>query len=358
MFTGRSTPVARNRHAGPIAFALLMTTAVATVSACGTADSAPESGSRPTVKLALNPAQLQYLPIMLAIDRGYFRDAGVNVELTTYQGSANNQIPLLARGDIDLSPAVSGPSLFNQYDQGFRIKLLANLTAPRKGYRDGSVLVVRKDRWDTGEIRSPKDLEGRRVDGSAEGNPADFLMRQTLLSAGVEPADVKLEHRARTPVDSVEFLRNRTVEATVISEPAATLAEVEGLGVRWLGYNSVVPWYQETFLAASEKFAAERPDDARKVLGAYLRAVKEVNASHGSWTPELLALAAKWTKQKQETLNAVGGLMYYTPDGAVDEKGLAKVQDFWSGEKLVPREIPVGELVDTTALSTATGGSR
>jgi ABC-type nitrate/sulfonate/bicarbonate transport system substrate-binding protein len=156
----------------------------------------------------------------------------------------------------------------------------------------------------------------------------------------------------------VELLRSRAVEATVISEPAATLAEVEGLGVRWLGYSSVVPWYQETFLAASEKFAAERPGDARKVLGAYLRAVKDVNASHGKWTPELLALAAKWTKQKPETLKAVGGLMYYTPDGAINEKGLTKVQDFWSGEKLVPREVPVGDLVDTTALSAATGGSR
>jgi NitT/TauT family transport system substrate-binding protein len=358
VFTGRGTPAGRDRHTGRIACALLVMAAITMVPACGAAGPAADAGSRPTVKLALNPAQLQYLPIMLAIDRGYFRDAGVDIQLTTYQGSANNQIPLLARGDIDLSPAVSGPSLFNQYDQGFRIKLLANLTEPRKGYRDGSVLVVRKDRWDSGDIRTPKDLAGRHLDGSAEGNPADFLMRQTLLSAGVNPAQVTLQHRARTPIDSVEFLRSRAVEATVISEPAATLAETEGLGVRWLGYSSVVPWYQETFLAASEKFAAQRPDDARKVLGAYLRAVKDVDASHGKWTPELLALAAKWTKQKQETLNAMGGLMYYTPDGRVDEKGLAKVQDFWSGEKLVPHEIPVGKLVDTTALSAATGSSQ
>lgn len=340
----------RIRHATR---AILLLAVTALLAACGSAGS---GGPGDPVKLAINPAQLQYLPIMLAADKGYFRDAGVNVEIVTYQGSANNQIPLLARGDIDLSPAVSGPSLFNQYSQGFRIKLLSALTVPHEGYRDGAVFVVRKDLWDSGAVRSIADLRGKKVDASAEGNPVDFLIRQALDSNGLTPADVGLTHNARTPSDSVEFLRQGIVDATAISEPSATQAEVQGLGVRWLGYQDVMPWFQETFLAASETFATTRTEDARKVLTAYLRAVADLNAAHGQWTPELLETAAKWTKQPTDHLEAMGGLMFWSADGTIDLEGLGEVQKYWIGAQLVPTEVPVPDLVDTSIVAQVAGG--
>jgi NitT/TauT family transport system substrate-binding protein len=341
----------RIRRAARLARAVTVLAALVTLAACGS-----QTGSAPAaspVKLAINPAQLQYLPIMLAADKGYFRDAGVDVQIVPYQGSANAQIPLLARGDIDLSPAVAGPSLFNQYSQGFRIKLLANLTLPKPGYRDGVVFVVRKDVWDSGAVHKIADLKGKKVDGSAEGNPVDFLTRQALVANDLTPADVSLTHTARTPSDSVEFLRGKVVDATAMSEPSATQAEAQGLGVRWLGYKDVVPWFQETFLAASETFATDRPDDARKVMSAYLRAVADINAVQGKWTPELLATAAKWTKQPEAVLTAMGGLMYWSADGTIDQPTLDRVEKFWLDTKLVTAPVPVADLVDPSVVTKA-----
>jgi NitT/TauT family transport system substrate-binding protein len=343
----------RIRHVARTIFVLAAAVALA---ACGSSAGTTADGAGEPVKLAINPAQLQYLPIMLAVDKGYFRDAGVNVEIVTYQGSANNQIPLLARGDIDLSPAVSGPSLFNQYSQGFRIKLLSALTLPHEGYRDGVVFVVRKDLWDSGAIREVADLRGRKVDASAEGNPVDYLIRRALDGNGLTPADVGLTHNARTPSDSVEFLRQQVVDVTALSEPSATQAEAQGLGVRWLGYQDVVPSFQETFLAASETFATTRTEDARKVLTAYLRAVADLNTAQGRWTPEFLGTATKWTKQPAEVLEAMGGLMFWSGDGSIDLAGLGDVQKYWLGADLVTTEVPVADLVDTSIVAEVAGG--
>lgn len=333
----------------------VLAAALSVATACGAGGGASAPGS--AITLSINPAQLQYLPVMVAADRGYFRDAGVDVQIVTFQGSANNQIPLLARGDVDLSPVVSGPSLFNQFTQGFRIKLLANLTSPHAGYRDGAVIVVRKDLWDSGAIKGPKDLVGKKIDASAEGNPPDFLMRQALLSAGVDPDQAGLTHKARTPSDSVEFLRQHVEEVTVMSEPSASQAQAQGVGVRWLGYQDVIPWYQETFLAASEQFASSRSADAQKVLTAYLRAAKEIDVSGGKWTPELLATAAKWTKQKEATLKAMGGLMYFSPDGTIDQGALDRVQQFWVREKQVASPIPATDLLSGPVRQVKAGGS-
>jgi NitT/TauT family transport system substrate-binding protein len=334
----RSTVIVRALGAASLLFVILL-------AATFVREDDDKGTSGAAVKLAINPAQLQYLPIMLAADKGYFSDAGVDVEIVKYQGSANTQIPLLARGDLDLSPAVSGPSLFNQYTQGFRIKLVANLTLPKAGYRDGVVFVVRKDIWDEGEIRTIKDLKGHEVAGAAEGSPVDFLIRNALTSNQLTPTDVGLTHKARSPPDLLEFLRSNIVEVIAVAEPLATLAETQGLGVRWLGYEALIPWYQETYLAASEEFATGRTEDLRELLEAYFRAVHDINAANGVWTPELLETATAWTGQSAEVLQHMGGLLYYSPDGRIDERALDRVQTFWIGEGLVTDPVPVAELV-------------
>ena len=145
--------------------------------------------------------------------------------------------------------------------------------------------------------------------------------------------------------DLLEFLRSNVVEVIAVAEPLATLAETQGLGVRWLGYETLIPWYQETYLATSEEFASGRTEDGRKVLEAYFRAVQDINAANGIWTPELLETATAWTGQSAEVLQHMGGLMYYSPDGRIDERALDRVQTFWIGEGLVTDQVPVAELV-------------
>jgi NitT/TauT family transport system substrate-binding protein len=314
---------------------------------------ASAAGAAEKVKFAVNPSQVIYLPLLLAVDKGYFRDAGLEVQVIPYKGSANTQMPLLARGDIDISSVVAGPAMFNQQAEGFDIRLIAALTEPRQGYQNGVVLVVRKDLWDSGAIRQPADLKGRTVDGAAEGNPIDFLLKQTLASAGIKRSEVHLTYRVRTPADFPEVLRQKLVDVAGISEPTASYAVEQGLGVKFLSYQDVIPWFQETYLSASEQFLRDHPAAARSFLAAYLRAVREVDASHGAWTQEILAVAVKWTGMPEPLLRQMGGIPYWGETAAIRLDALARVQQFWQDEGLVKTAADLGRLVDTATLAQA-----
>ncbi|NYT69828.1 ABC transporter substrate-binding protein [Pusillimonas noertemannii] len=302
------------------------------------------------VRLSVNPSQIIYLPLFVAVERGYFKDEGLDVEVIPYKGSANSQMPLLARGDVDISSVIAGPAMFNQFADGFNIKLISVLTQPKQGYRDGVVLMVRSDLWDSGAIRSPADLRGRKVDGAAVGNPIDFLLQSTLSSAGLDKTDVSLSYKPRTPSDTIEILRQKVVDVAGVSEPTATMIESEGIAKRWLSYKDVIPWYQETFLAASETFLSEHPDAVKQFLAGYFKAVQEITQSKGQWTAGLLSIASKWTGMPEPLLRQIGGTSYWSPDGVISIDVLQRVQDFWAQSRLVRKPVDVKEMVDISAL--------
>jgi NitT/TauT family transport system substrate-binding protein len=295
--------------------------------------------------LLLNPVQLAYLPIFHALDRGYFAAEGLNIQLKLYTGSANAQLPLLARGDADVGGVIAAPALFNQSAVGFGIQLIAALTEPRIGYLDGVNVMVRQDVWDRGEIKSLGDLRGRSVDGAAQGNPIDLLIRYALIKAGLGVDDIDLSYKVRSPSDVPYLFREKQVELAGVSEPMATFIAERGLASKWLGYSQVIPWYQDMFLGASEDFIRGRPGEVRGLLRAYLRAVDDIGRNKGDWTPQTVETAAKWTKLKPDDIRATKRLPYWTPTGVVDAAALSRVQDFWLERRMVLDRANIATLI-------------
>ena len=60
-----------------------------------TAQNAPK-----VVRTAINPIIYSNLPMLIAIEKGYFKEEGIDLKVAKYNGSSVTQMPLLARGDL------------------------------------------------------------------------------------------------------------------------------------------------------------------------------------------------------------------------------------------------------------------
>jgi NitT/TauT family transport system substrate-binding protein len=312
----------------------------------GAAQSAPA-----TVRVSVNPHFISYTAFFYAVEKGYFKQAGLDLQITKYTTSANSQLPMLARGDLDISPVVPGPALFNQYAQGFDAKLFASITEARPGYLDGSVLVVRKDLAD--KIKKPSDLAGKNVDGAFAGSPIALLTQETIESAGLKPGDVTFTTRESAVGDQLAALTNKAVDVQGTTEPTATAMQQQGVGVKWISYRDVMPWYQESYWGVSSAFAKAHPDLVAKFLQAYLRGAADVQRAGGKLTPDIVAVVAKWTEIPPETIRAMGTIPYYGQMGAINTDSLDRVQKFWIAQGLVKTPVPVANVVDPQFLSAA-----
>jgi ABC-type nitrate/sulfonate/bicarbonate transport system substrate-binding protein len=306
------------------------------------------------VRISFNPHFISYTALDDAIDKGYFKAAGIDLQITKYQTSANSQLPSLARGDLDITVVVPGPALFNQYAEGFDAKIVASIDEARAGYLDGSVLVVRKDL--VGTIKKPADLAGKNVDGAFAGSPIALLTLETIEAGGLKPSDVTFTTKESAVPDQLAALTNKVVDVQGTTEPTATVMQQQGVGTKWISYRDVMPGYQEAYWGVSAGFAKDHPDVVTKFVQAYLRGATDVAKSNGKLTPDLVALISKWTEIPADVIQAMGATPFFGQAGAINTASLEKVQKFWISLGLVKSAVPIDKIVDPQFLAAAKSG--
>ncbi len=313
----------------------------------------PAAAQNDKVKMSINPQIYSFLPLFVAVDKGYFTEQKLDVEVTRYPGSAVTQIPILARGDLDVAPMVTGPAFFNQHNEGFGVKLVASVGHGRDGWNDTTWLMVSKEAWDSGAIKTLADLKGKRVDGGPDGSPVNLTAKQAILKAGLTLKDVEYGEKYRAVADVFPLFRNKAVDVLASVEPLVTRLEQEGLAKRWMASKDVMPWFQESYLAASAKFMKERPDVLRRYLIAFLKGAKDVHASGGKWTPELAQAVVKWTGFPIETINAIAGPQHVGQYGMIDKDSVSRQQEFWATEGKIRQKVTMDQIIDTTFIDAA-----
>lgn len=119
-------------------------------------------------------------PLYVAQERGYFRDAGLEVSFKA-PADPNDPPKLVAAGKADLAISYQ-PQLHLQVDNGLPLVRIATLVATPL-----NALVVLRG----GPIRSISDLRGRSV-GFSVGGFEDAMLRAMLAKHGLTLGDIRL----------------------------------------------------------------------------------------------------------------------------------------------------------------------
>lgn len=321
---------------------------IAAVAALGLGAAAAQAQDK--VRISFNPQIYSYLPIFLAIDKGYFKAEKLDVEVAQYGGSALSQIPMLARGDQDIAGMVTGPGFFNQHSEGFGIKLIASLAHSKPGWHDTMWLMVRKDVWDSGKVKTFADFKGMTIELGPKGSPIYLFSSQVILQGGLTMKDVTATERLRAVSDVLPLFKNKAIDAISMVEPLVGRLEAEGLAVKWKPAYEVMPWFQESFLAANPKFLSEKRDAAKRFLKAYLKGVQEVTAGNGKWTPDMIASVVKWSKFPKEVIEKIPGPQHVGQMGSIDMASIERLQKTWMDAGLVKEKRPIADFVDISII--------
>ncbi|MBL6931720.1 MAG: ABC transporter substrate-binding protein [Rhodospirillales bacterium] len=121
-----------------------------------------------------------HAPLIVAREKGYFADAGLDVELIA-PADPNDPPKLVAAGKADIAVSYE-PQLHVQVEQGLPLVRIGTLVATPL-----NSLVVLKD----GPIKSIADLKGKKV-GYSIGGFEDAILGKMLSSAGMGLKDVTL----------------------------------------------------------------------------------------------------------------------------------------------------------------------
>jgi len=311
----------------------------------GVFPSASRAADPDVVRLMFNPGIYDELPLMLALDKGYFKAANLDVRVSKTPGSLGLIVPYLARGDIDVAPQVMVPAFFNQYTEGFGIKMVASLDETHTGWNDTVYFMVRQDLWDSKKIRKPADLRGANMP-KPTGSPNDFLTIEILAKTGLTVANVHMNILISGGVANfLPAILNKQFDALSVVEPLATQFEKQHIAHRWLGYQDVIPWYQTAYIAISPSFAKDHHDAAQRFVQAYLRACRDIAATNGKWTPELIDTVVRWSGEDRSVIASIPGPAY-PGEGKISTYSIQRQEQLWLQLGLLKQAVPIGELID------------
>lgn len=208
-----------------------------------------------------------YAPQYVAIEKGYFKDEGIDLELVTGFGADKTMTAVLS-GEADIGFMGAEASVY-AYQEGANdvVVNFAQLTQ-----RAGNFLVAREKMPDF----SWKDLNGKEVLGGRAGGMPEMVFEYILKQHDMTPKkDVVIEQGIDFGSTAAAFKSGRG-DYTVEFEPAATALETEGAGyvVASLGVDSgYVPY---TSYSAKESFIKKHPETIQKFTNALQKGMDDV----------------------------------------------------------------------------------
>ena len=254
---------------------------------------------------------------IIAEEKGYFRDEGIEADVVPYDSGAK-MVPQLSAGQLDVGAGSASSGLYNAFGRGIDLKIVADAVRGVKGA--GQSLLVRTELLRSGAVKSIADLKGRTVAVTAEAGTEAAVLAHGLESAGLRYEDVKT---AFLPFSAHAIAyRNGAIDASLTAEPAATSAIDLGVAGRLLFVGDFYPDAQSAVVLYGQKFITERPDVGKRFMKAYLRAVRDYNDAikdghiAGKGADEIIAILTKRFKYPEMVIRTMWAHAI-NPDGWV-----------------------------------------
>ncbi len=297
-------------------------------------------------------------PIFAGVEKGFFREFGIEPELVYFQAAAPIATALAA-GQLDVGATGLTAALYNIVLGGERLWIVADKGREWPGYPLTGIL-VQKDLWEAG-LRSIKDLKGRRIGVTQLGSTFHYHIGNILEKEGLRLADVKIVPLQAMPA-TMEALRGKQVDAILVPQPFPGAAEAQGLGkiLAWAG--DLYPW-QIAAVFYSDRFARDRGRAVAFMKGYvkasryyYDAALAEKDGRHlpGPNYDELVQITARYTGAKPEIIRL--GFPFQDRNGRLLVPDIERQMHWWVANGFMKQPLPLGRIVDTSFVEEAVRG--
>lgn len=306
-----------------------------------TAEPSEEAASDlPVVRVGHVPVTI-YAPLFIAAEKGYFEDEGMRVELLPVEGGTENVVQVAA-GNFDVAGGGIGAGMLNAVARGIEFEIVAPLHTERPPLT--SPLVVSKARYDSGEITSVEDLAGKKVSTNSKGAATEYWLWKALQQGGLDFPDVEVLGVGFREV--APALESGSLDAGILGEPLATLAEDQGLVTRLT--QDFISDFTSTVIFYNKDWATANPELAAGFVKAYIRGARDLNGD--AWyDPENLAIIEKYTGVPADVV-ARANRSYHDPNGEIPIDDLMELQRFFAsqGELSYTDEIDMSQFINSS----------
>ncbi len=299
--------------------------------------------SNSKTKVVLNEVvhSVFYTPQYVALEKGFFEENGLDVEIIVGNGADKSMTSLLT-GEADIILAGPESSMYVQSNEnGKEVVNIAQLTK-----RAGNFLIARDDVESFGW----EDVKGKTIIGGRPGGMPQITLEYILKENGV---DLKNDVNLITNIDftaTAGAFSSGDYDYTVEFEPNATKLENDGYGtvVASLGVDGgEIPY---TSYITTKNFA----DNNDETIEKFLLAIKEANQfiNENSTEDVALAISGQFETFTQDELESI--INRYKNQDTWNENLIVDIEAYENLEKILrdagtlTGDVDINRLIDNS----------
>jgi ABC-type nitrate/sulfonate/bicarbonate transport system substrate-binding protein len=265
---------------------------------------AEKSARLPPVRIGYVSRSILDMPFIIARDRGYFREEGLEPELIFMK--AAQTIPAMLAGGIDFGTA-TGTAVAAAVS-GVDVRIVFALT-DKPSF----------DLLAAPGIATLQQMRGKKLGITAFGALAEILARQIFLANKIPPEQVTFLPLGTSDVLYIA-LKAGTIDATMLQIPQTFLAQDEGFRKLAAGadfYRAV-----QGGLTTTKATINERPELVTKMIRATQRSLRLIRTDRKYAVDFIKGPYLDLGKDRDRFADRIydAALQYYLVSGAVDEK--------------------------------------
>ncbi|KGX89507.1 hypothetical protein N781_07380 [Pontibacillus halophilus JSM 076056 = DSM 19796] len=297
------------------------------------------SNQSQTIRVAEVTRSIFYAPQYVALEKGYFEEEGLEVELTTTWGGDKTMTTLLSDGaDVALVGSETSIYVYSQ-EANDPVINFGQLTQT-----DGTFLVARE----ADEDFQWEEMKGQTLLGQRKGGMPQMVGEYVLKQNGVDP------HQDMELIQNIDFQNianayaSGTGDYVQLFEPTASLFEQEGKGFIVASFGEESGHVPYTAYMSKESYLEENEESIVKFTRALYKAQQWVQDHSAKETAEVIQPYFEDTELEliETVVDRYKQQGSYAENPLLDEEEWNNLKTIMDEASELPADVPYGELVN------------
>ncbi len=279
--------------------------------------------------------------ILWAVEKGYFKEFGINVVNETLDTAANS-IALLAQNQLQLVEGGISAGYFNALEKNLPITMTLDRVSSPLGHN----LMLRPDH--KGKITELKQLKGKTIATNGQGAVSTYEVGKMLETAGLTINDVDIKVIPFTQY-ALAF-NNKAIDAAITIPPFTAQLLDGGHAVNFADPDQLVKPHPLTIAVSmvNTDFAKAHQELMRNYYVAYLHGIRDYcQAYHGGANRQaMIDVAIRTRTETRPELLHKYPWPARSPNGEINVASMLDMQGWFVKNKMSNMQFPAERIVD------------